>query len=270
MARLPLLLSIPHGGMMVPRELAPRFALTQAELFFESNPWTRELFAMGEMVQGRLEAEVARVVVDLDRDPNLRPPEESDGVVKTTTMYGKPIWQEGGFPTEDEITRLLDRYHKPYHEVLARTANRGSVRIGLDCHSIAPVGPPQAPDPGERRPLFYIANRGDENGEGEGTTAPVDLIIALKEALEQEFDSEERPEGVELVKINSPYRGGYILERHGNGYTPWIQIGINEMLYLGEPEDRSVVPDLNRELIASIRRRLLKVMASFSEATVHI
>jgi len=52
---------------MLPRELAPRFALSQADLFYESDPWTRELFAMGEMVQGRLEAEIARVAAHRDK-----------------------------------------------------------------------------------------------------------------------------------------------------------------------------------------------------------
>jgi len=47
MARLPFLLSIVHGGAMLPRELAPRLALSSADVFFDSNPWTREIFAMG-------------------------------------------------------------------------------------------------------------------------------------------------------------------------------------------------------------------------------
>ncbi|MBI3930201.1 MAG: N-formylglutamate amidohydrolase [Armatimonadetes bacterium] len=253
---------------MLPRELAPRFALSQAELFYESNPWTREIFAMGEMVQGRLEAEVARAVVDLDRDPSQRPPEFLDGVVKTHTLYGKPIWTEDGFPTEEEIERLLDRYHRPYHEVLSRTANRGSVRIGIDCHSMSPLGPPHGADPGGVRPFFNIANFGNERGEAEDTTCPPDLMRALKEAIEQEFEGDARAPGVDLVRMNYPHQGGYILERHGRGYTPWLQLEINEGLYMSLSDDLNIVPDSDREVLASLRRRLLKVMASFSEATV--
>lgn len=251
---------------MLPRELAPRFALTPAELFYESDPWTREIFAMGEMVQGRLEAEIAKCVVDLNRDPGLRPPDCTDGVVKATTQYGKSVWTEDGFPTDDEIERLLDRYHRPYHEVLARTARRGTVRLGLDCHALAPVAPPGAADADEQRPMFCIANFGDRQGNGEDITAPPELMKALQESIEMEFGNDERPEGVELVQMNYPVTGGYILDRHGRGYTPWIQLSINQSLYMEDQEDRSEVPDSDRELIATVRKRLLKVMAKFGES----
>lgn len=266
MARIPLLLSIPHGGSMLPRELAPRFALSQAELFYESDPWTRELFAMGEMVQGRLEAEIARCVVDLDCDPGLRPPEEPDGVCKVETDFGKQIWEPDGFPSAEEIDRLLDRYHRPFHDVLARTANRGAVRLGLDCHSMLPEAPPRAPDAGKKRPWFCISNFGDDEGEGEDTTAPAELMLALKEAIEKEFGEDDRDESVPLVSINYPYKGGYILDRHGRGYTPWIRLAINQVIYLQQTGDLAEVPDSDRELIATVRRRLLKVLATFAES----
>lgn len=250
---------------MLPRELAPRFALSQNELFYESDPWTRELFAMGEMVQGRLEAEIARCVVDLDCDPSLRPPEHPHGVCKVETDFGKPIWEEGGFPSEEEVDRLIDRYHRPFHEVLARTANRGAVRLGLDCHSMLAVGPPKALDAGQLRPWFSLCNLGDEEGDGDEVTAPQELMLAMKEAIEKEFGEDDREEEVELVTFNGPIRGGYILDRHGRGYTPWIRLAINQVVYLQQTEEPGEVPDSDRELIAVVRRRLLKVLATFAE-----
>jgi N-formylglutamate amidohydrolase len=66
--------------------------------------------------------------------------------------------------------------------------------------------------------------------------------------------------------MNRPYKGGYILERHGRGYTPWIRMSINQAIYLQQTGDLSEVPDSDRELIATVRRRLLKVLATFAES----
>ncbi len=263
MNSLPLLLSVPHGGGSLPRELAPRVALSSTELFFESDPLTHDIFAMGDFVQGRIVAEISRVIVDMDIDPFDRPPEFESGVVKYKTKGGKPVWLEDEMPTEDEIERLLDRYHRPYHDVLERTANRGAVQIGIDCHSMAPVGLKGAVDEGEPRPLFSIANFGDKKGKGDDTTCPFKLMTAMKKAIETEFSEEDAPEGVPLVAMNSPFEGGYILERHGFERTPWIQLHMNQHLYL--PEDRTRVPESDREGIAKLRHRMFLVFLRFCE-----
>lgn len=269
MARLPFLLSIVHGGSMLPRELAPRLALSPADVFFDSNPWTREIFAMGELVQGRLEMEVARAVIDLDRDAAHRPPDYEDGVVKTVTRYRKKVWTDEGYPTPDEIQRLIDRYHKPYHDILERTAGRGGVRMGIDCHSMGPIGAPLDPDPGERRPIFCLGNLGDENGEGDGTTCKPALMHAFADALREEFAELEPPEGLPLVAFNKPYSGDYILKRHGHGRTPWIQFTISRTLCLktepADPANTEEVPDSDREVIADLRVRVLKALRRFAE-----
>jgi formiminoglutamase len=269
MARLPFLLSIVHGGAMLPRELAPRLALSSADVFFDSNPWTREIFAMGELVQGRLEVEVARAVIDLDRDPGHRPPDHEDGVVKTVTRYGKKIWTDEGQPTSEEVQRLIDRYHRPYHEILERTASRGGVRMGIDCHSMAPVGAPLDPDPGQVRPIFCLGNLGDEKGEGEAITCKPAYLHALAGALAEEFPEARSPEGLPLVTLNQPFSGDYILRRHGHGRTPWLQLTINRSLVLKkEPEDPASaddVPDSEREVIADLRVRILRTLRRFAE-----
>ena len=254
---------------MLPRELAPRLALSPADVFFDSNPWTREIFAMGELVQGRLEVEVARAVIDLDRDPSQRPPEFEDGVVKAVTRYRKRVWTEEGQPTPEEVQRLIDRYHRPYHEILERTASRGGVRMGIDCHSMGPVGAPLDPDPGQVRPIFCLGNLGDEKGEGEGITCKPALMRAMAAALSEEFAEVEPPEGQPLVAFNRPYSGDYILKRHGRGRTPWLQFTISRTLSLKkEPEDpanAADVPDSEREVIADLRVRILRTLRRFAE-----
>lgn len=272
MARLPFLLSIVHGGSVLPRELAPRLALSPADVFFDSDPWTREIFALGELVQGRLEVEVARAVIDLDKDPSLRPSAVEDGVVRLKTRYGKTVWTESGVPTADDVTKLIDRYHRPYHDILERTASRGGVRLGIDCHSMAPIGAPLDPDPGEVRPLFSLGNMGDAEGNGEWTTCDADLLLNMAEALQAEFKDLELPEGKPLVAFNAPYSGGFILKRHRRDRqkrgTPWIRFTINRSLLLkDEPEDPALaeaVPDSDREVIAKLRIRILNAFRMFA------
>lgn len=265
MSRLPLLLSIPHGGSMLPREYAPRFALTAAELFHESDPWTREIFAMGEAVQGRIEAEVAKAVVDLNCDPSLVPPKVDYGAIKRCTAFGRPIWTEDGFPTSEEMDRLLDRYHRPYHDVLHRTSNRGGVRLAIDCHSLYAYGPPGAPDAEQARPLFVLGNLGDEKGEGNAITAPPGLLQLLGELLEKEFQDIEPLPGTVRVAVNAPVVSNYTLRRHGKGQTPWLQLSMNRCVYLKNPADVSNVPDSDREGISQLRRRLFSVMCDLSD-----
>ncbi|MBS2035317.1 N-formylglutamate amidohydrolase [bacterium] len=265
MSRLPLLLSIPHGGSMLPREYAPRFALSAAELFHESDPWTREIFAMGEAVQGRIEAEVAKAVVDLNCDPGLVPPKVPSGAIKQVTAFGRPIWTDDGFPTSEEMDRLLDRYHRPYHDVLNRTSNRGGVRLAIDCHSLYAYGPPGAPDAEQARPLFVLGNLGDEKGEGKEATAPAPLLMLVAELLEKEFADLEPLPGTVKVAINAPVVSNYTLRRHGKGRTPWLQLSLNRSVYLKNPADVTNVPDSDREGISNLRRRLFSVMCDLSD-----
>lgn len=273
MARLPFLLSIVHGGLMLPRELAPRVAVSPADIFFDSNPWTREIFNFGELVQGRLDFETARIIIDLDKDPAQKFPITENSIVKLRTRYNKPVWKEGEEPPADEVNRLIDRYHRMFHETLERTASRGGVRMGIDCHSMAPVGAPLDPDPGAMRPMFCIGNLGDENGEGEWLSCNPEFLHLFKEAVEEEFSELELAEGQKLVSLNTPYAGGYVLKRHrpdkrGQG-TPWLQFTINRSLVLkDEPEDPAtceVVPDSDREVVKEVRRRVFRAFSLFAE-----
>ena len=273
MARLPFLLTIVHGGTVLPREMTTRLALTPADVFYDSDPSISEIFSFGETVQGRLEAEVARSVIDIDCDPSLKPPKVKDGVVRLVTRYNKPVWREDGEPTLEDVNRLVDRYHRNYHDILDRVASRGGVRLGIDCHSMAPYGAPLDPDPGALRPLFCLGNMGGEGGEGEWTTCDPQQLQKLAQVLEEEFSDLPLQEGQALVSFNAPFSGGYILKRHrrernGEG-TPWLQLNVNRSLVLAqEPQDPSQEvepPDSDREVVSKLRQRLLNVLKRFAE-----
>ena len=220
---------------------------------------------MGEQVQGRQEVDIARVVVDLDVDPRE---EASDGgVIKKVTRYNKQVWIEGQEPTEDERVRLIERYHRNWHEILERTSSRGGVRMGIDCHSMSPVGAPLDKDAGCLRPMFCVGNLGDAQGEGEGVSCDPAYVKAFVECVEQEFADIELPKGVKLVSVNDPLPGGYVLKRHV-GSTPWLLFAFNRRLLVPDEDPEAVnsdeVPDIPRDAIAKLRVRIFTAMLAFA------
>jgi formiminoglutamase len=219
---LPILISIPHGGTRQPVELEGRVCLSEGDLFDDGDARTREIYDVGAAVASVISADVARAFVDLNRAPDDRPPANPDGVVKSLTCYGRPIYHPGSEPDDALIELLLARYHEPYHERL-RAANTPEIRLALDCHSMAAQAPPVAADPGRPRPLFCLGN-------ADGATCPPSTIERLAEALTKAFECEPGE-----VKFNEPFRGGYIIRRHGVGQVPWIQVELNRSLYLNRP-----------------------------------
>lgn len=95
--------------------------------------------------------DVARAIVDMNRAEDDR---RKDGVVKTHTCWDVPIYSE---PLSDILMEtLLAQYYRPYHQDLFRLAD--NVVAGIDCHTMAAVGPPVGPDPGLERPAACLSN----------------------------------------------------------------------------------------------------------------
>jgi N-formylglutamate deformylase len=218
---LPILLSIPHGGTETPPEVADRVIASPAEIFEDGDAFTREIYDLGDRVAHVETARIARAFVDLNRAEDDRPPANPDGVVKTATCFSRPIYSE---PLDDAAAeRLLARYHRPYHERLARAARGPGLRLGLDCHSMAAEPPPVAPDAAGARPTFCLSN-------GLGHTCGDELMKRLAARLSEAFGC---PSGE--VALNSPFTGGYIIRSHGRNPLPWIQVEMNRSLYLADP-----------------------------------
>ncbi len=235
---LSVLLSIPHGGSETPPEIADRVIATPEDVFEDGDAFTREIYDLGERVAHVQSARVARAFVDLNRKEDDRPPANPDGVVKTATCFDRPIYAE---PLDDPtIERLLELYHRPYHASLENAARSSGAVLALDCHSMARMPPPVAPDAGQPRPLFCLSN-------GEGQTCDDQLLAGLAARLAATFDCP-----AEEVVLNRPFKGGYITRRHGRSPLPWIQVEMNRALYLADPwfdaDARRVQPERLLEL----------------------
>jgi formiminoglutamase len=167
---------------------------------------------------------VARAIVDMNRAADDRRP---DGVVKTHTCWNVPVY--GTFPPEDVIQRLLDDYYHPYHAQLSEHA-RGQLQLGVDCHTMAAVGPPIGPGAGIERPWVCLSN-GEE-------TCPRAWIESLAICFARAFEHE--------VAINDPFLGGFIVRSHARE-LPWVQLEISRAPFMSNEEKHLRVLGAMRE-----------------------
>jgi formiminoglutamase len=244
---LPILISIPHGGSRQPTELEGRVCLSERDLFDDGDAFTREIYDVGDAVAAVVSADVARAFVDLNRAPDDRPPANPDGVVKSMTCYGRPIYFPGSEPDEALVEILLARYHESYHEQLS-AALTSEIRLALDCHTMGALAPPIAADHGRPRPLFCLSN-------ADGATCPSPIIESLARALANAFNCSS-----DTVKLNEPFQGGYIIRTHGRGRIPWIQLEMNRSFYSSVPwfDRDNLRVECSR--LAFLRGRLLEAL----------
>ena len=111
MSKFPVLISIPHGGRQIPPEISDRVCITPKDQFEDGDALTQDIYGIKNEVLAFVEGNIARAFVDLNRDVNDRPPRNPDGVVKSMTCLGKPIYHSGQELDEDLTKVLLKKYY---------------------------------------------------------------------------------------------------------------------------------------------------------------
>lgn len=224
MDTLPCLITVPHGGTRVPDFLAGRFILSPKDLFDDIDPCTRDIYALSERVSAWKDTDIARPVVDLNRDENDRPPANPDGVVKTHTCFNVPVYDPAQPLDHALAEKLIAKFHRPFHAFVETTLKTHTdLRIAFDCHTMSEFAPPISSDAGKPRPTFSLGTRF-------GETCPDAIANALAKSLMQVFDLPGKE-----VTLNQPFAGGHITRTYGNKPIPWIQIEMNRKLYLKKP-----------------------------------
>ncbi len=223
MSRLPVLLSIPHGGTATPPELADRLCIAENDLFDDGDPFTCQIYDLGGRAEKVIAADIARAFVDPNRSLQEMPPESRDGVIKSMTCYKKPIYAEGREPGEVLRKALVERYYMPYHRKIQKALAQSDLQLCLDCHSMAAAAPPVSPDGGgEARPAFCISNL-------RGATSSREMMDLLADCISESFSI-----GRDEISRNRPFEGGHIIRTYGSRAPPWIQVEISRDLYLSE------------------------------------
>lgn len=217
---LPLLISVPHAGLDLPPAIAPFCLLTPDQIREESDGGARTIYGFADQVRGYLSTETARIIVDLNRSPRDRRPH---GVIKQRTFHDAPVYRQ---TVPDRLVKqLLKDHYYPYHRRLRSMIASGGFLLGVDCHTMAGIGPALAPDPGQKRPWVCLSN-------GHGGTCPTAWFEGLARALESCFDGN--------VALNQPYAGGYITCHYGQ-FMPWVQIELSREPFMSDGEKREQV-----------------------------
>lgn len=225
MDKLPLLLSVPHAGLRVPPEVEDICILTEADIIKDGDEHAAAIYyPLEQHVEAFVTTDIARAIVDMNRaEDDFR----KDGIIKTHTCWDVPVYSQ--FPSADLIETLLARYHRPYHVQLKSLA-KTDVILGIDCHTMAGIAPPVAPDPGQERPAVSL---GDANG-----SIPAEWRDSLLECFRQAFKDH-------TVTLNDPFTGGYITRTHATD-MPWVQLELSRAFYLGNEEKTACVLEAMR------------------------
>ena len=259
----PFLISIPHGGNIIPREVKKIVNLSYRDAFFDGDPYTKNIYDFRENVEGFIKMPISRAIVDVNRTPFDLPPKNPDGIVKSLTINGTSVYKKDSFPNDATIQKLLKKYYFPYHERIDSLLENKKIKLAFDCHSMLPISPKSKDKTRKLRPLVCLSNGGDKNGNPSSkkgkTTCPHELIQGLSESFKKGFECEKGD-----VLINDPFLGGYISQFHyAKRKIPFIQIEINRKLYLKEPyfdEKRLLV---KKERILELNAKIFDAISQF-------
>ena len=142
----PLLLHLPHDSTVIPPADSADYLISAADLGLEQlrlTDWhTAALYAEGVPAADLVQAEVSRLVVDVERFADDRLERCSAfgmGATYVQTCDGRPM----RVLSPERRTELLDRYYWPHHHRLNEAAAERLARFGrcviLDAHSF-PTG----------------------------------------------------------------------------------------------------------------------------------
>jgi len=206
---LPLLLSIPHAGLEIPPEVRSLCILKEKDIIDDSDGGAGEIYMpLKQDVSGLVTTGIARAIVDMNRSEEDR---RKDGVIKTHTCWDVLVYDES--PSDHVVRALIEKYHRPYHSDLSRLST--GIELGVDCHTMAEIGPPVGPDAGIKRPRVCLSN-----GDG---TCPKGWIESLAACFADAFESK--------ISINHPFKGGYIIRSHAKE-IPWVQLELSREEFL--------------------------------------
>ncbi len=200
---LPLLVSIPHMGVMVPADIRTRMT-TEGRRLPDTDWHLDRLYDFArQMGASILMSTYSRYVIDLNRstdDATLYPGRVKTGLVPLQTFSGDDIYQADEEPDSIENVNRIGAYWYPYHDALKAELSRMKQDFGYallyDAHSIK-----------SEVPRLFDGVLPDLNiGTVHGTSCDAGMESAIGAAAAQ---------GDYSVVQNGRFVGGYITRAYG-------------------------------------------------------
>ena len=229
----PLIFTSPHSGRRYPAELLAQTRVGLLSLRRSEDAYVDELFASAAAHGAAvLSASVARVYVDLNRDPAELDPDMFEEKLPQTTATARVQAGLGAIPRISgdgqalyrrklrlaEAEQRIAAVHRPYHAMLANLVAETKALFGcavlVDCHSM----PSSAR--GAHAPDIVLGDR-----FGASCHASVTALV----------EATLRRSGYRVAR-NTPFAGGHTTQSYGrpSAHVHALQIEINRALYVDE------------------------------------
>jgi len=234
----PILLSMPHSGMVVPPTLVND--LTQKAQQLPDTDWhLSRLYSFADVLDATtVQANYSRYVIDLNRPPDnaaLYPGQPGTDLCPLHGFDGDALYHPGSEPDEQEVDRRWRQYWMPYHTELKAQIDRIKKLHGFvvlyDCHSIR-----------SRLPRLFDGELPVFNlGTADGTACSGRLQSRIEQVL---VDSPYR------FAVNGRFKGGYITRHYGNPSAEIhaIQMELAQSAYMEETPGYNYLPERAKEL----------------------
>ena len=203
--RLPLLVSVPHAGRVIPADQRHRYV--DRALVVEDTDWHLERLWAFVVDAGAslLVPHHSRYLIDLNRpveDTPMYPGRNNTGLLPACFFTGEPLYRQGLEPDAAERRRRIDRYWLPYHAALREEVERLRTAHGhavlFDAHSIRSELPWLFEG---RLPGF---NLGTVDGASCASTLRADLVAVLG-----------RHAPADDHVVDARFKGGHITRHYG-------------------------------------------------------
>ncbi len=224
---VPILISIPHCGTLIPEECRPIYD-EQLLSFIDDTDWyVDQLYAFAsQMGITTIKSKFSRWVIDLNRATNDQPLYNDGriitGLVPLTNFKGTSLYLNK-VPDQAEINRRISIYHEPYHRQLQTVLSELQSSFGhvllWEAHSIR-----------QHVPTIYDGILPDLNlGDNEGKSAHPKLISeAAKALISSRYD----------FTHNHPFKGGFITRNFGrpDQGIHALQLEMTKINYMNDTE----------------------------------